>query len=481
MNFIRNKWTDILIPVVLILFELIMSFMQYYQTSIDGDLVWHVLPYGELDKVLKDPLGLDAVINHNTYRGAGRWFCHWMTYNYFRSGYLFIDYFIHNKVTSLFLTSTLIQWFSQWLMIIAISLYINVTNKVTVRRFIWSAIICFFFFRYKSAYNIAIIDHAVTYTIFYAFPLSLLMLFLYPFFRLIFYHEAKQHFSIFKILLIFLLGLTLVFSGPLIPVLGFMFGSVILIILFLKNYLHNFSSQNIINTIEKINPVARLFLPLFIFLWLYDYYVGTFNNENTTLTTLAERYQLLWHNIPSYLFTGGLPYLLGLVVFNYILLRRYANDKLRTKEYFYFLIIAIAVIAYLFLIPFGGYRSYRPYIWRYDVTMPFTIFLIIVIIRSFYLLTSLLSRKPKFIFIGIVSVTLFIYWIQNFPIENTRSEQQQMVEILQNNKSDTVICLPYSSPFFDWNKIEDTARAYPVSHMLYEWGITQKPLKFYQR
>jgi hypothetical protein len=53
--------------------------------------------------------------------------------------------------------------------------------------------------------------------------------------------------------------------------------------------------------------------------------------------------------------------------------------------------------------------------------------------------------------------------------------------VLANAKTDTVIVLPYSSNFFSWQKIEDPSKSIFIRQMIYEWGITDLPIVFYQK
>jgi hypothetical protein len=56
-----------------------------------------------------------------------------------------------------------------------------------------------------------------------------------------------------------------------------------------------------------------------------------------------------------------------------------------------------------------------------------------------------------------------------------------MLTILRDSPGDSVVCLPYSSNFFSWGKIDNPMGSYYVRQMLYDWGITKKEVVFYQK
>ena len=118
--------------------DLVISFEQYYQNAIDGDLVAVVLPMESYKNALCDPLGLMATVNHEKFGGAGRWFCHATEYFLFRKVFSFIGLFIKDKIEVLYLTATIFQFLCHWLMIIAIALYINIRRKINFRNMIFA-------------------------------------------------------------------------------------------------------------------------------------------------------------------------------------------------------------------------------------------------------------------------------------------------------------------------------------------------------
>ncbi|MBA2422724.1 MAG: hypothetical protein H0V61_05820 [Chitinophagales bacterium] len=460
---------------------MIISFKQYLVTYIDGDVISIVLPLPTYTLALTDPFGLHAILKGETYGGAGRWFCHWTLYTLFHDGYFLIKKFSSDDIQSLFLTSALFQWFCHWLMVVMIALYANMHRSFSLKFFLISCVLAFPFFQLNHWYaNAAIIDLSVTYTAFYGFPLALLMLFFYPFFRSFFLSKAMPAVAVTISLII---GLFLIFSGPLIPVLGIFLSGVLLALFYLKSLPTNpeFHLYDFFRRIKKMPLPVLGMLPAFLIMWAYAFYIGRFNSENITSILVFDRYKLMLSRAPSYFFHYGLPFWYALVIMQFIYLRRFHRVILKTEEFRVIIVIGIMILMYLLLLPLGGYRHYRPDILRYDVTMPFTIFLIVVIISGTLFLLQ--SDKIKFRIPLLITtlIMLLISWLQNFPIRNTREEQELNLQVLANAKTDTVILLPYSSNFFSWQKIEDPSKSIFIRQMIYEWGITDLPIVFYQK
>jgi len=113
--------------------------------------------------------------------------------------------------------------------------------------------------------------------------------------------------------------------------------------------------------------------------------------------------------------------------------------------------------------------------------MPFTIYLIIIILTGILFLLNNLKSTYKVIYATLVAFILVVYWSRNFPLKDSRNEQQLMLSILRESHDDSVVCLPYSSNFFSWDKIDNPGKSYYVSQLLHDWGITERKVVFYQK
>lgn len=479
----RNGIYFFTIASILLAAGMITSFIQYYQNSIDGDIVPIVLPMSSYSEIFHDPFGLKAVFHGDQYSGAGRWMIHVTLYTLFHQCYFFVTHFTSDNINALFLTSALFQWLCDWLMVSVIAMYALLAQKITLKKFLFACVLVVPFFQFNHWYpNMGIIDHSVTYTAFYAFPISLLMFFFYPFFRAILFNRSLQ-FSPVAFGSLSVLGFLLAFSGPLIPALGIMIGGVLLCIFYLNVVKRNkdLSIKSIIANIRKIPFAVRSLIIPFIILCAYDFYVGRFNIENNVSVSIAQRYQLMFKGASDYFFQYGLPYCYGLILLNFIFFRVYQASYLGTRGFRILSAFAITILAYLLLLPLGGYRPYRPNILRYDVTMPLTIFFIVTIVSGISILLNSLRGKQKLLYSFITITTLAVLWYQNFPISNDRKEQEIMLRMLASSHSDSTVVLPYSSNFFHWGKIDNPEGSYNIKFMLQDWKITDRAVTFYQK
>ncbi len=462
---------------------MVFTFSEYYQTSIDGDVLPVVFPMESHSQILHDPFGLDALLKGDRYSGAGRWFCHAVVYSLFHEGYSFITTLVADRIKALFLTASIFQWINHWMMTCIIALYANISHKSSWKRFLFGCVLTIPFFQYNHGYyNAAIIDHSVTYTAFYAFPLSLLLLFFYPFFRSLFFPNPLflSNISLFGIIF---LGICVAFSGPLIPVIGIMVSGILLLLYYQKaiNNESFFEIASLSSRIKNIPSLVKGMLIPFIIICAYDFYIGRFNIENVTTVTIAERYQLMLKGLIPYFFHYGLPYFYAFLIINFYFFKKFFPVQFNTRSFGILKLLALTVLIYIILVPLGGYRVYRPAILRYDVTMPLTLLLVITIVSGTSLLMDKLQGQALAAYSGISLVLLAVLWYQNLPINNSRKEQESMLRILSRANTDSVIVLPYSANFFSWEKISTPEKSYYVRQMLYDWGITKKPVVFYQK
>jgi hypothetical protein len=130
---------------------------------------------------------------------------------------------------------------------------------------------------------------------------------------------------------------------------------------------------------------------------LVSIYIGTFNIENNNEFSLSQRYNLLPMGLAQlFLVDPGLLLLLVMNGLNLILLRSTnpgtSQQNIIKQAWF----ILFFMLIYLLALPLGGYRSYRPFILRYDTFLPITLMLVFLFARSsLYLITCLKERKWK--------------------------------------------------------------------------------------
>lgn len=68
---------------ILFIIDIVFSFYQYYYIPLDGDMAAIIVPASQFQKMMQDPFGMQALINHEMYMGSNRFFAHWTMKLYF--------------------------------------------------------------------------------------------------------------------------------------------------------------------------------------------------------------------------------------------------------------------------------------------------------------------------------------------------------------------------------------------------------------
>jgi multisubunit Na+/H+ antiporter MnhG subunit len=182
-NIIFMKKILPLVWMLFILVELVINFLQYYFTPIDGDLVAIVLPADWYSQVLGDPTGLKTIQNGDLIGGAGRSMAHWTMYLYYHHVPQLLQYVV-NPIESVYLASALFKMIAMVAFVTAFTLYNRVHTKTFGRVFLFTPILILPLIQYRGFYDVMrTVDQATTYVFFYLWPVALFMLFYYPIYR----------------------------------------------------------------------------------------------------------------------------------------------------------------------------------------------------------------------------------------------------------------------------------------------------------
>ncbi|MFK7970414.1 MAG: hypothetical protein AB8F95_08610, partial [Bacteroidia bacterium] len=354
-------WT---ILALLLALDLGYSLYQHRQMPMHGDLVPLVLPSEHYTQVLEEPFGFAAAIDGERYAGSNRYMIH-------RSLKLYFDHVprwlqsIASPVESLYLASALFKTILQLLLCLVIAAYIMAAFRWRDWRY-WLAVLCVSAFMQTFGFrgSMGVIDASIVYTFFYAFPLWLLLVFFFPFFQAAIHGQAVWTLKRWQQLTWPLLVVFLAFSGPLVAPLAILVcGSLLAFYLVQK----------------KINlaPYTTFIISLMLGISLYSMYVGSFNLENGEGPSILERFMLMPTGLVKMLFTKiGWPLILILFGLSLFLFVKKGFNKTYPRIWQVILFLLALLGAYLLLLPFGGYRPYRPYIIRYDTFLPGTIIMI---------------------------------------------------------------------------------------------------------
>ncbi|MEZ5006917.1 MAG: hypothetical protein R2753_02065 [Chitinophagales bacterium] len=467
----------------------IYSFQQYYQLPLDGDIAPIVAPSNHYSSVLKDPFGISVIKDHNEYAATNRYFSHITMIGYFKNFHLLLSSIFKDKIKALYVSMALFNTAIQLLLLIVLAVYVCGHIRFWKASFLMAAAILIPFFQVNGFYeSIGIIDKSVTYTFFYALPMGLLLIYFLPFY-LSFYHQKpiENYFKKWMWPFWLILAVYLSFSGSQIaPLVILICPTVVLVHLYFvsKKAIDNALSKNIFNGFQRISKTLLIFFGVIFLLSLYSFYIGKFNIENGEGIALSERYIKLAKGLPKFLTYKITFVLIALVLsINLIFIKRLNPNFLSEKKFKAIVIALLLCIAYLILLPLGGYRPYRPWIVRYDTFLPITIVLILLLsISSYYLLKSKsFPKKIKFYYATFLITILMVFQFNDSLTSKYGNNKCQKAALYKIAASDeNVIELSSDCTILSWSIMGDPLYSKDIGKMLHYWGISRKEITFYQ-
>jgi hypothetical protein len=463
---------DQIIKLLLILFllgDLFFSFLQYYNTPLYGDVDSHVLPDEHIQKVIDDPFGFRAIFGEK-HTNPNRFFSHFMVLKYMQKMPLLLQSIV-KPITSVAILKIIVQI----VFIFLVARFVSGTGKVQNKNFlIAAALVTPLFQVYGYWSRMGIVDQSVNYTFFYAVPIVLTMLFLFPIFNCYF-----RNLKFNKTNYLYLLPLTVILplSGPLVP-------AVILLVSFFILISELFEKTN-----GRLKFMVKQFLQLPDWYYVvlipasvmsfYSLVLGFYNtNYESETLPLVKRFLLLPRGIFSQVFHSlGFPLLLTAILVNVYLLRKVQTNE-SAKLISIFRWIGIFCLVYTLFLPFGGYRPYRPLIIRYDTIIPVTIALIYIFtVSSFYLLNRI-EVKSKKKFLSYIVVVLMVFTIADFKgLGKNRCEKEAFQKMATS--AEKVVQLPKDCFIMNWENISDYRQSENRAELIYRWNITPEKKLFY--
>jgi len=471
--------------IAVLLADFSYSFCQYYKAPIDGDLVPIVLPTGSYERVLHDPLGFQAFINNETYPATNRFSAHATLSCYFKTVPILLQSVL-DPINSVYVAAALAKLGMHILLVGLLGLYISSLFNFNLREALLGSVLVSPLLQGFGVYSeyMGIIDFCITYAMFYALPIAVLLIFLFPF-----YKSALQQRSAFKFWmkpLWFILMIFLVFFGALpAPVLIILF-PLSLFVLWFNNYTSDTNGPflaNAINSVKRINRELLVFFSITSVCSLYSIYVGTKNSENFwSQMSLMDRYYLLAKGVIDCFFninTGLLFVLIALTV-NMFLVERFL--KIQSKLFFKIaFFMAIFSIIYMLLLPMGGYRTYRPLIIRRDTIMPVLILIYFCWGVSSIMLLNYFKGKKQILFATYLCLFSFFYFYSDkIPEPNATNwnEKQAFKKIAASHES--CVALERNCSIMGWSYTDSCSYTSDRAEMLQYWNITSKKTQFYQ-
>ncbi len=487
---LKNKKTRVAFQAILItllVFYFCNSFNRYYNFYLDGDLAPVVLPAPSYELVLKDPFGLNVILNDSVYAATNRYFSHLFLSIYFKSAPEILQTFF-SPIDSVYISCAIAKTCIHAFLIFIIAVYsTGKKNIFSIDVLLTSTIIAPLFLVYGFRTYMGIIDYSITYTFFYALSFCFIFMFFLPFVNAAF-KRTSFHFGILKTMYLLVLSVVISFSGTLNGPLLILICASVLLILFTKNYfaLTNESFVNrILLSVQKIPPSLRYIFGFTIAVALYSFYVGLNNSENAwDSLDLADKYSKLFSRILlQYTYKLGPVLLLAAVVFNTLIISKHRSDYEGENIILLFKWFGILSAVYLLLLPLGGYRFYRPDIIRYDTIMPVNLGMILFYgLTSAYLFKKVLAGRKLVLYsiLTLVIMGIYINADENFIVKKYSACERDAFHKIANSK-EKVVLLQNDCTVFDWNKIKKPSDSKYKAKLLFKWNVLKEQKLYYQK
>ena len=467
----RQSRLLLIVLVAFVLGDLIYSYWQHSQIALDGDLAAIVVPAPAYQEVLDDPLGLSAFVEGKSYAGPNRYFAHASMRAWMLHSPLWLQTFLE-PIDSIYASTGLAKTLIQLICILGLAAFISGQGIGRFDFWLAAAIVTPFFQTFGYNGLMGVIDKSITYTFFYALPLGALILFFFPFYKAYLQNGGSIRLD-YRLIYLLILAIILPLSGPLVaPVAMLVIG-----LWGLRVFMQAMRTKQIPN----ISVPTYILLGLLFLICVYSFYIGTFNAENAASpNSLIDRYA----QMPKGLFTLlsqklGFPLLIGWMILNLVLIRMFPESKEKKHLMLMCKWIAIFAILYLLLLPFGGYRSYRPLVIRRDTFLPITLCLMFL---SGYA-TMIVLKKNTFTKQWLYPLAL-VGFLALFTLTDTTSKRHNACERIaleEIAKAETApVKIEKKCTIMAWNPIQDPVASQLNAELLFHWHVTEKPMTYMQ-
>jgi hypothetical protein len=471
----KRYLTSLLVAFVVL--DWVYTFWQHYHLPLDGDLTAVVLPAPWYAQVLQDPFGWAVLTKHESYSATNRFFAHATTVLYWKTVPRVLQLLV-DPISSLYVAAALFATVTQAGLTLVLASYVRLASG-SGRRSLWvvAALLGPFFQTASRLYEqFGITDHAVTYTFAYAWPLLLVLVLFWPFFRAACAGQPLR-LPLWRALLLVALMVVVAFNGPLAA-------AAVAIVLLGVGLRWAWAWRRPSQQAVWLSGQALGLLTVLGLLTLYSLYLGRYNSENVRTHSLAELYHLLPVGLGKLVtMQVGLPLLLALLLTNSVLVRRTVlatpgrGWTLRLLSW-----VAGAVAVYLLLLPLGGYRTYRPYLLRYDTFLPVMLTLLFAYgLSTYYLLTHLQGgpRRAYSLVVGLfLGYFLYVDFKLNLPFDN--GCERWALDQLARAPEPEVELWP-DCTVLAWGPVKTTYDSERTAGMLYYWHVTSSKKLFIQK
>ena len=476
---IKTSWL-VAVAIFLVAGDLAYSFYQHSQYPMEGDMEESVLPRDYLIPLYQDPFGVKMLANGEPHAAPNRFFSHYLLYKTYRT----VPFALQKAVeplTSIYVTNAICKTLMQIALLLLLSALACGGFRFKEPRFYLAMLLFTPLFQTCGATrSFGLIDPSLTYAFFYALPLIFLICCLLPFVYEEFFDRKLFPNAVLRTVW-YLLFLTLTcFSGAINTAIALV-AILTLLIRFTVNFFSDKSLDNkSLGTFLKAVPKHYwLYLLPVGLLSLYSLWLGTFNTMwDSVSLTLAERYRLLPKGFLSMFKNGPFDIFFALTVFNFAVIRLKFPQKGRAAVQL-FLWINVFALIYMLLLPFGGYRPYRPYLIRYDVMIAVSFLYIFYLVYStLFLLEHIAEERVKIPYlIGCLVFMVLFTLIDRLPKWDNDQEIAAIRKIQESPEVPVVLTEP--ATVVSWVPAYSVEESRNASEVLYIWHITDTVKPFY--
>jgi hypothetical protein len=367
-----------------ILADLWHTGLWFSRMQVDPDLSRVAGPTKSYAHVLHDPFGFAGLQTGLRYPGAGRFMAHVTTKAWADHALGWMHVVVSDPVRSLYLALALTAVLVHLGLLVVGCGYLRVYQPMTPTSTIFAAFgLSLLVQLAEQRFYVGIIDHSMSYTFAYAIPLLALAGFFLPVYRSLLHTDYVP--SRFATAALAPVALYLAFSGPLVQPVVALIGVL-------------FVGAQAIRRNRLL--VHRRLVPGLVLLAVssaWGMYVSQFNSESATSVTVRTRYSLLRHGLFEVLVRPSSPWplLLAALIFLYRFVSRSSPDPVRLLLRKHMLVGVGFSVAWLTLLPLGGYRNYRPFILSSVTLLPITLIAVYLFVLFLRLALSKASLGIK--------------------------------------------------------------------------------------
>ena len=481
-NSFRHTTWLVAIAILLVAGDLAYSFYQHSKYPMDGDMEESILPRDYLIPLYQDPFGVKMLAHHEPHAAPNRFFSHYLLYKTYRTVPFALQKVVE-PLQSVYLTNAICKTLMQIALLLLLCVLVCGGFRVKEPRFYLAMLLFTPLFQTNGATrSFGMIDPSLTYSFFYALPLIFLICCLLPFIYEEFFHRPFLPNPVLRaVWFLFFLILTC-FSGGVNTAIA-----IVAILTLAVRYIFTYSSDK---TLEKkslglfFRSIPKHYwlylLPLGL-LSLYALWLGTFNTMwSGEIPTLAERYRLLPKGFLSMFKNTAFDIFFALSVLNFVIIRLKFPQKGHAAVQF-FLWMNVFALLYMALLPFGGYRSYRPGIIRYDVIIAVNfLYILFLVYSTLFLLENLSKQKVRISYIIGCLVFMAYFTAIDKPLRWGSGNEKEIAAIRQiQAATETPVVLTEPATVVSWMPAYSVEESKNASEMLYVWRITDTVKPFY--